>query len=377
MLKKTIIVGGGLAGMSCALKLEQAGLDYLLISDRLGGRVMYSMEEKINYGAYFVMNNYKHATKLLSKTNLVNPLHACFHNSLTERFAVISLHTLRLLPEFINFFFAMREFAGHYEVYKNRCLEMTQRDALNADAYMAGLFEKPASEFIKEKNYERVADDYISKFAYACTGVDIKKISALDFLNVSMGILIPIHQFIFDEKKMAEKFNGHLETNRIKKIEKINDYYRLTGDNEKIYEAEDVVLATPASVTQKLLNLKEIREACQLYVFHVEALLKPNYQKYELNLFPASSEIILTARQHDGSYLIYSRQAQVDLNLVCQNHKLLSNVAWEKAMYVQGRAYLEQQYAEGLYIAGDHNGLGLEPAAISGIFAANQIIHHA
>lgn len=43
-------------------------------------------------------------------------------------------------------------------------------------------------------------------------------------------------------------------------------------------------------------------------------------------------------------------------------------------MYVQGAAFMEQQYGAGLYVAGDHNGLGLEPAAISGIFAANQII---
>jgi uncharacterized FAD-dependent dehydrogenase len=45
-------------------------------------------------------------------------------------------------------------------------------------------------------------------------------------------------------------------------------------------------------------------------------------------------------------------------------------------MYVYGDAYLEQEYSEGLYVAGDHNGLGLEPTAISGIYAANQIINN-
>lgn len=43
-------------------------------------------------------------------------------------------------------------------------------------------------------------------------------------------------------------------------------------------------------------------------------------------------------------------------------------------MYVQGRAYVEQQYGESTYVAGDHNGLGLEPAAISGVYAARQIL---
>jgi glycine/D-amino acid oxidase-like deaminating enzyme len=44
-------------------------------------------------------------------------------------------------------------------------------------------------------------------------------------------------------------------------------------------------------------------------------------------------------------------------------------------MYIHGRAFMEQQYGDGLYVAGDHNGLGLEPSAISGIYAANQIVN--
>lgn len=43
-------------------------------------------------------------------------------------------------------------------------------------------------------------------------------------------------------------------------------------------------------------------------------------------------------------------------------------------MYVYGEAYMEQQYGDSIFVAGDHNGLGLEPTAISGIYAANQIL---
>jgi glycine/D-amino acid oxidase-like deaminating enzyme len=64
----------------------------------------------------------------------------------------------------------------------------------------------------------------------------------------------------------------------------------------------------------------------------------------------------------------------VDLGQVCEQFHLLASMHWEKAMYVQGAAYLDQEHGNGVYVAGDHNGLGLEPAAISGIFAANQIL---
>ena len=374
MQNKTIIVGGGMAGLSCALKLLEAGQDFLLITDSLGGRILYSPEEKINYGAYFVMASYVNASKLVTKTTRINPLNACFHNSSSERFGVISLHTLKLLPEFIRFYFALQEFTRHYEPYKQRCLVMSQKASLEADSYMANLFAKPAAQFIREKHFEKVSSDYISKFAYACTGVSTDKITALDFLNVSMGILIPIHQFRFDAKGLAQQLNGHLVIDTIHRVEANEDEITLRGISGQSYQANNVVVATPAVVTQELLGLSEIREACKIFVFRIQGALKPAFHKYELNLFPATSEIILTARQFDGTYLIYSREKDVDLRQVCDHFSVLSTVAWDKAMYVQGGAYVEQNYGNRLFVAGDHNGLGLEPAAISGVYAANQII---
>lgn len=374
MQRNTIIVGGGMAGMSCALRLMEAGQEFTLISDGLGGRMMYSPEDRVNYGAYFVMNSYQHAKKLITQEALINPLHACFHNSESEYFGVLSWHTLTMLPEFLRFYFAMREFSRHYEPYKLRCLTQPQKQALEADPYMADLFSKPAAQFIQEKGYEKVAADYIGKFAYACTGVSTDRIIALDFLNVSMGILVPIHKFRFDEPAMIRRFGSHYVNDKIVKIELQNGQHILTGKFGAVYQAERIVVATPASVTKELLGLKEIREACQLYIFHVKAKLKGVLSRYELNLFPPSSDLILTAQQYDGSYLIYSCNKEVDLGRVCERYTLLRTIDWEKAMYVQGRAYMEQQIGDSIFIAGDHNGLGLEPAAISGIYAANQIL---
>ncbi len=60
--------------------------------------------------------------------------------------------------------------------------------------------------------------------------------------------------------------------------------------------------------------------------------------------------------------------------MVCSSSKIIGMKGWDKAMYVYGDAYMEQTYGERLYIAGDHNGLGLEPTALSGVYAANMIV---
>jgi Protoporphyrinogen oxidase len=374
MQKQRIIIGGGMAGLSCAFRLMEAGEEFTLISENLGGRICYSPVSKVNYGAYFVMSSYTHAKKLVTEEALINPLHACFHNSPEEHFGVLSGHTLTLLPEFIRFFAAMQEFSRHYEAYKKRCLTQPQKEALAADPYMADLFVKPAAQFIHEKRLDKVAADYIGNFAYACTGVSTEHITALDFLNVSMGILVPIHKFSFSEDGTASRLGAHYVKETVTKIEQKTGSYTVTVKSGEQYEAEQIVVATPASVTQQLLKLPEIREACQLYVFHVQATLKGILGGYELNLFPSTSPLILTARQEDGTYLIYATEKEYDLSQVCEKYTLLRTVAWEKAMYVQGRAFMEQQIGDSLFIAGDHNGLGLEPTAISGLYAANQIL---
>lgn len=375
MTTQTIIIGGGIAGMSCALTLMQAPREFLLITDALGGRIRYSKQAGMNFGAYFVMNTYHHALNIVKKETLLNPLQVCFHNSPTENFSALNFRTLRLSPEFLRFYFAMREFASHYEPYKQRCLTIPQQAALQADPYMADLFAKPAAQFIREKDFGQVASDYVSKFSYACTGIDVDCLTALDFLNVSMGLLVPIHRFRFEEQALAQRLGNHLVKDTILEIKSRDGVQILRGASGETYAAENIVVATPAAVTKNLLGLQEIRASSKIFVYHVKAELKPIYRKYVINLFPPGSKIMLTVREHDGSYLIYSRETDIDLHDVCDTFELMETVAWDHAMYVHGRAFMEQQYGDSVFTAGDHNGLGLEPAAISGIYAANQIIY--
>jgi hypothetical protein len=374
MQAKTIIVGGGMAGMSCAVQLLDMGEDFLLITDDLGGRIKYSLQAKVNFGAYFVMSNYVNAKRLVSKGLWINPLDSCFHNSETERFNALSLHTLAQVPGLVRFYLALREFSAHYESFKQHCITIPQKDVLKADPYLETLFSMPAVQFAQEKNIERVVSDYVSKFAYACTGASLEQITALDFLNVSMGMITPIHSLVFDPGVVTQKLGKHLIYDSITRVEKLTGQHLLRGTSGQTYQAENIIIATPAAVTQQLLGLGEIRKASRIYVYHIKAQLKPVYSRSSMNLFPPTSEFMLTVKQHDGSYLVYACKKDSDLCQICDHFELLASMEWEKAMYMQGRAFMEQQYGDGIYVAGDHNGLGLEPAAISGIFAANQII---
>jgi hypothetical protein len=224
--------------------------------------------------------------------------------------------------------------------------------------------------------FEKAAHDYVSKFSYACTGVDMENITALDMMNCCMGLAIPIYRFSFDSKDMERRLGGRVKYATVIELQRNDRSSKVkTADGEE-YTCDNLVLATPAVVTQKLLDLPgPLRQTCKLYVYHIDATLKPKYTTKQMNVFPFESEIVFTAVMDDGSYLVYTRENDERLlNKVCSSYKMIGMKAWDKAMYVYGQAYVEQQYGDQIYVAGDHNGLGQEPPAISGIYAANQII---
>ncbi len=374
---RALVVGAGMAGMSCALRLQEAGVDYRIVSDTFGGRVDYSPDEKVNFGAYFVMANYANATKILRRETWINPFACCFHQDDGAAYPTISGHTLKRGGRFAQFGALMVRFMRHNGNYKRNCERIPQREAMALDPYIARLFRQPASEWVREHRLDSVAADYVSKFTYACTGVSLERLTALDALTVCQGLLLPIHRFSFDEPAMTRRLGPHLIRDRVDSLRTVDGRHVATCASGAELAADLIVLATPAVETQRLLELPAIRDTCELYVFHVKATLKPAFAAHAMNLFPFASPVVLTALQDDGSFLVYTREPDADLGQVCESWELIGSKAWRNAMYVTGSAYLEQQYGPTLYTAGDHNGLGLEPAAISGIYAANQVIRAA
>lgn len=374
MTHDAVIVGAGSAGLSCAHTLQDAGVDFVVVSDTLGGRLAYDPDLKVNFGAYFVMANYEHARKLVRRETWINPFSCRFHDGQGGSFATLSAHSLRRTPGFAAFAAAMATFVRHYARFKRNCEYMSQREAMELDPYIGKLFRQPASAFIAEHRLGKVAEDYVSKFSYACTGVDLDSITALDFCNVSQGLVLPIHRFSFDAVAERGRLGNRLVESTVTAHVEKDGVHEVTCADGQTIQARNVVFATPASVTAQFLGLGEIRDACQLYVDHVRGTIRPGLDREQMNLFPFSSPVIFTAVQDDGTYLVYAREPQIDLGELFTEHTVIARREWEKAMYVSGRAYVEQQYGPTTFVAGDHNGLGLEPTAISGVYAARQIL---
>lgn len=376
VIHDAVVIGAGIAGLNAAHRLIDGGADVVVVADTVGGRTVYDKDQRVNFGTYFVMSNYHNAKRFVTQTQWINPLSCRFFDEGGDSYATLSTHTLKRSPGFVAFMAAMTTFIRHYERFKKNCEFMSQRDAMALDPYIRRLYDQPASAWIAEHHIGGFAKDYITKFSYACTGVDAEAINALDFCNVTHGLVLQMHLFTFDADAQEKALDGHFVNDLVVSHQEQDGIHVVLTEGGRDIRARTVIFAAPAFDTARLLGLDAsvVRPTSALYVENIRGTMRPGLDQADMNLFPFSSPVIFTAKQPAGTFLVYSREPDIDKDRLFTDWELVGRKEWPKAEYVVGNSYIEQQYGPSTFVAGDHNGLGLEPAAISGLYAANQVL---
>jgi hypothetical protein len=104
--------------------------------------------------------------------------------------------------------------------------------------------------------------------------------------------------------------------------------------------------------------------------------MKERYRKHIVHIFGDTIPIIFTRKRSDGQYEVFTEK-EIDMGKYFDSYEIVEKVFWPKALFTNPNIVLDQDLAPNLWMAGDHNGLGMEPAAVSGIYAANQILKSA
>lgn len=414
----TIIVGAGCAGMNCAIDLQKAHEPYVLIADRMGGRIYNDTSRHMNYGAVFYFGSYH--TMLSKQRNILKPTtdvisgltDAACNPDDTHQYSALSLKTFGDLPSLWRYMKWMRtEFLPHYEQFKKRCETMEVSRALTADPFINQLFHETAKHFIERMNFGPICNDLISMFAHACTGTPPAKLMALDYLNTvqpltmelpSMKLVMDLKRFDFDEDGMTTRLSqgsgDMLLGNLVTKVEKVDGGWKVTTDQGIVRTAKNLVLATPLDVTAKLVaglpgvpDVK-VRKPCVLYAYLLKGKIRDHYAHHTVHIFNEKTPIIFIAKRDaaasgepelanatggEGVFEIFTEvdfEQQNRMEKYFERYEILGKKEWPKAMFTGPTDPVPQNLAPGLIMAGDANGLGMEPAALSGVYAANKIL---
>lgn len=397
---ETIVVGAGAAGMNCCLELQKNDRKYLLISPNIGGRICNDEERHMNYGAVFYFGTYKYMLQsglLIPGPDVLPSLSqaCCHHDNGRGQYPPISATTVKDAPSLLKYMKWMRtEFIPRYSAFKDNCTVMEVRDALEKDPLIKELYQESAQDMIDRMGFGPICYDLISMFAHACTGTRIKDLTALDYLNAvqpltmqipPMKLLFDLKRFDFDSEGTKQRLasgSGEVLIDEVVSVAKTADGWQVaTGD--KTFTCTYLVMAAPAIDAQRLLAPVpevedfEVRGASQLTGYLVRGKVKGTYRQHTVHLFDDTIPIIYIAKRFDGDYEVFTEvdfEANRRFDLYFDEWEVLGKKYWSHALYTQAAPAVPQNLAPGLVMAGDLNGLGMEPACISGIYAANKIM---
>ena len=399
---ETIVLGAGCAGMNCCLELQKENREYLLISPNIGGRICNDEERHMNYGAVFYFGTYKYmlASGLLQGTVDVLPklsMGQCHHDN-GKSYEPVSATTVADAPSLFSYMKWMRDtFIPRYAAFKDNCCTMEVSAALEKDPMLKELYTESAEHFIERMKFGPICNDLISMFAHACTGTKIADLTALDYLNTvqpltmkivgvpPLNLLFDLKRFDFDSEGVKARLaqgSGEVLIGEAASVAKRGEGWAVRVGADA-YTCEKLVMTTPAHITAELLAegtdlpRLDIRKASQLTGYLIKGKAKPGYAEHTVHLFDDTIPIIYIAKRLDGDYEIFTEidfEEGDKFDEYFEQWEVVGKKYWEYALYTAAHEALPQNLAPGLIMAGDVNGLGMEPAAISGIYAANKIL---
>lgn len=366
-----IIIGAGMAGIGCAHRLAKAKRNFLVISEDVGGRLMTSADGRINYGACFVLESYRHVLPYVTLGERLSPFHFELHGVRKHPYYLIGMaryplqaaRTLRLLIRF----------KKKYEDFQKQCESRSQKEVFESDQELMALYSSTAIEYARTHGIENVAREYMAQGVYACTFLPLSKVSAFDFLRLGLALVTRSYEFVFDKEKALRPIRAILK-DRVVSIKKKRDEYEVTTEKGKIFFCTHGVIATQPQEARKLVPIAGIKKGSNAFLFHVRGRLKKKWSAGQFEFFNPASKTIFFRTQADGTTIVYARDPKPKLEDFFDEPEIIFRKYWRPAFAIQGDTLTENDRGDNLFLAGDYNTIGLEDSYITGIYAANRIL---
>lgn len=365
-IHETIIIGGGISGLSCARRLHDAGRDFLLISKELGGRMLMSKSFGMDYGAIYATEDYHNVLKYVEKEDRVR-LRDFFIFDGSGYSTIFSLRNIRLVPQLFRLLYFVKKLRKHINQYQKKAPLYSIKECIEADPLLLEYWSTPATDFIKKHHLEKI-DEYIGNPAT----------TTMTFLYLEMFLWIVSKTWVINFRhtisKLTKGYEDKILLATVHKIHKqLNVYFIETSHG--IFHAKHVVIAAPQMELDAVYNLPKPHLQQSAYIFHVVGRRREEFQgKCGVLFRPKHHDIYMLWKQKSGADIVYSKHPDPDFKQYYETYHVVHRVHWHPGIIIPGKEIIPQKLEDNLYLASDYNISGLEDSFLTGLYAANQII---
>ena len=397
----TVIIGGGLSGLSCAVRLEEQKRDYMLIekSNRLGGRVGSIYENGNIYDIGFQVFNtaYQNTIRLFNENEIKLRMFkpgAVIHDGSSFKLISDPLRDPKQL--FVSLFSSLSSFKdklrvlslifdlSNYDIQKDRSEDMTTIDFLKKRKFSEKFIELFFNPFFAGIFLEKDLITSSKFFKYV-------------FSNFSKGLAcIPQNGMQTIPDLIAKNINSdRVLFNR--SLEKIEDGKALIFNNGLSLQASNIVL-TGGSHEKIGLNPVKYNSVENLYFVSDIDIKNGKY----IHLFPKDNiinniAVLNKISKHycksknllSISIIGHNSKDKLDIALIKKrlsnyfggnesNYDYVKNFSIKNATIMQRNNFFQsnsQPTPKGFIIAGDHSFYGsIEGAVLSGLKASEEVL---
>jgi hypothetical protein len=369
----TIIIGAGIAGLSCGKRLQEFNKDFLIISKDIGGRILTSDDGEVNYGAFFVCSDYYYFLKYIKLKTRIRLRDFCFHDK-DKKFVLFEPKLIFYIMKYIRLFKIQFKFRKKLRQLREKSVTISQKKIIENDKFLNSLYMKNAKDFVNDLGIQKLTNTYLSKALYSTTFSRIHEMNAYSFLQFLLPLITPIYNFKFDKDKMIKSFKDKILIGCVTDIKFKNNKYEIKSNN-KVYYCKNIVLATPITWSKNFVKIKKINKSISTNMLHIEGAIQEKFSKKLYHLFSPFENVQAIADLKNGTYLTYYKKELPNLKKIFKKHKIIYEHFWNPAGTINGNNLIECYRGNNMYLIGDYNIAGLEEAFITGLYAANQIIN--
>lgn len=373
---ETIIIGGGISGLSCARKLQDEGRDFLLISKELGGRMMTSRSLNMDYGAAYMTEDYKNVLNYVEKGRRMI-LRDFFIFDGSGYSTIFSFRNIHFIPQFLKIIFFTIKLRRHVKAYREKAEYCSVKECFENDPWLLKYWQMPASQFVKNNHLEKF-DEYIGNPATVSTAfVDSSKLNTVMYLG--MFLWLPCKSWTINFKHTIKKitfgYEDKIKLAQVQKIIRREDNSFSVETQQGSFVAKNVVIAAPQLELDGVYNIPKPHLQQSAYTFHVVGRRREEFQNKQAVIFrPQHHDIYMLWNQGGGGDIIYSKNSNPDFKQYYEIYHIVHREHWNPGMIIPGHDLIPQKLEEGLYLASDYNLSLLEDSFLTGLYAANQII---
>jgi glycine/D-amino acid oxidase-like deaminating enzyme len=376
-LHRAVVVGGGVAGLGCARRLAELGAsDFVVVADELGGRCPTSHDGRVNYGAFYVRQDYRHMRGFVKQKRRMRLRDMSFAANGDTRPLLHVRSAADLLP-LVRCWRLLQRLLRRWKRLRERCEHTSQARALREDDFLWGLYRKPAMELVAELGAGRWAREVFNPVVWSTAFLDIRQASAVHFASSLLPLVVPSWEFELELERLIAPLFERIERDRVTGIRREGDAWRVDTAAGRTRRARHVVLAVPMDEAARLVPIsEETNPPVAVTMTHVRGRLRPGYGHDPYVMLSPEVDDIIVVREPNGTFLHYSRSEAPDLTRYFREHQVIAERRWDPAFFL-GTHLVEPDRGDGLLVIGDHNVCSLEDAYVTGIWAANRVLGRA